>query len=154
MNKSSFSNGIVRVFLVLIAPAMFLVTSCTKQTSPAADNAKFLGTWVGSEMCYYSNSPDTTTAPFTEYIGVGSDGSSLNIGIDVGANACQASSYITATVKSYQFSFAAQTFTDKCGYTYTTAGIGSLNTSGNTLTVTSYLKTNTTTTCTFTGTRQ
>ena len=132
------------------------MTSCTKQTSPAADNAKFAGTWNGYETCYYSNSPDTSIiGPMQENIGTGSDGNSLNIGLALGSGICSKTTYMVAMAKNYAFSIAEQGFTDNCGVAYNIGGIGSVNTAGTTLTLTSYEETGgTTTTCTFTGTKQ
>jgi len=158
MRKISFGNifgNIPSVLFVIVVPAMFFMTSCTKNTSQASDNAKFIGTWIGSEVCYYSNNNDTETIePVQENIGVGNDGSSINIGLALGANACYRATYLVATVKNYSFSFPAMAFLDNCGNSYTTGGTGSVNTAGTTLTMTSYLQTNTTTTCTFIGTKQ
>ena len=158
MRKLSFGNkfmNIPSVLFLLVAPAMFLMTSCTKQTSPAADNAKFAGTWNGYETCYYSNSPDTSIiSPVQENIGVGSDGNSINIGLSIGQNFCMKTTYLIAVVKTNAFSIAEQSFADNCGVGYMIGGIGSLNTAGTTLTMTSYQTSGSTTTCTFTGTKQ
>jgi hypothetical protein len=147
--------NISSVLFLLVAPAMFLMTSCTKQTSPAADNAKFVGTWNGYETCYYSNSLDTSIiSPWQENIGVGSDGNSLNIGLGLGENSCYRATYLIAVVKSNAFSIAEQNFADNCGVGYMIGGTGSLNTAGTTLTMTTYQTSGSTTTCTFTGTKQ
>ena len=156
MPKLSFVTtfrSIPAALSILIAVTTLSMASCTKDTTQPSDNAKFIGTWVGYQVCSYKG--DTAAAtPVTKYIGTGSDGNSLNIGISFGENICYKATYFVATVKGYSFSFADQGFSDNCGDTYIIGGTGSVSTNGKTLTMTTETQSLGTTTCIFTGALQ
>ena len=153
-----FYKNISVVLILIIAFTTVTVSSCTKVATPAAVNAKFIGTWVGSEECYniYSGYgiPDTTIGARTYSIGNGGSDYTLNIGISFGGNnACYKASSMSAIAKDNIFTIASQPFSDNCGNTYAVRGTADLSTGG-TLT----METNTvaayTVTCIFTGTQK
>ena len=143
------------VLTLIIAFTTVMVSSCTKVATPAAANAKFIGTWVGSEECYniYSGYgvPDTTIGARTYSIGSGGSDNTLNIGISFGGNnACYKASSMLAIAKDNIFTIALQPFSDNCGNSYSVRGTGDLSTGG-TLTMETSTVAAYTVTCIFTG---
>ena len=149
----SISGKRASLLLSIAAIAMLSVASCTKIGPAENANVKFIGTWNGTSMCYFSNSTDTSRGTATQYIGAGADGNTLSVGAWFGENACYKAVSVLATVNDRNFSIAAQQFNDLCGNSYLTGGVASLSTAG-TLTMTTYITdVINTTTCVFTGTK-
>jgi hypothetical protein len=168
MTRKSSAVDIYRnrpvVLFLISAFATIFVTSCTKVPTTPAVNAKFIGSWAGTNVCYTTQGTGdtisvppgvTSTISAVKDIGAGSSDNALEIGVAFGGNGCYKANFLTATANNNLFSFPTQTFEDNCGFTYMISGNGELSTSGGiSITYNINAGSGIVTTCVFTGEKE
>ena len=118
-----------------------------------------LGGDVGTSVYtyWYEFTPQSNSAEFT--ITAGSNNFSINLNSTVGKDTCQQPVTLTGTVSTTtsgkeSFSIGTHNVVDKCGQNYAITGSGSLNATGDVITITTVSSSASgTSACTFTGSR-
>src|SRR4051812_18996987 len=132
LNKKLMKNysKITKVTATVIAVCTvlsLLTTACKKKSSGEKANAKFVGTWHGTESC----SVFGVSGPAGDFISVltaGSSDNSLTTQQAVGSDStCLTLMTINLTVSGNNLTIPLQTFTDPCGSSWSISGNGTLN---------------------------